>query len=167
MHTTNTNTPRTTTMTALVQTGFGDPSEVLRVGEVERPEPADDRVLVRVHAASVHIGTVYGVRGFPKLMRPMFKTFIAEHGVIGQHMAGTVEAVGRSVTDVTVGDEVVGWCSGAYAQYAVATSEAWTCSSIVASRRAKLASDRKCARSEGSPSIDTVQPSRGVGQCSG
>ena len=125
MHTTtSTNTTKTATITALVQTGFGDPAEVLRVGEVERPQPASDGVLVRVHAASVHVGAVYGVRGLPMLMRPMFKKFIAENGVIGQHMAGTVAAVGRDVTGLTVGDPVVGWCNGAYAEYAATTSQA-------------------------------------------
>lgn len=130
MDTTETNThtttdaPRTATMAALVQTRFGDPREVLRVDQVERPRLADDGVLVRVRAASVHIGTVYAVRGLPKLMRPMFTRFIAEHGVVGQHMAGTVEAVGSDVTDVAPGDDVLGWSSGAYAEYAVTTTEA-------------------------------------------
>lgn len=121
---TTTDTPRTSTMTALVQTGFGDPRDVLRVGEVRRPEPADDGVLVRVRAASVHIGVVYGVRGLPRLLRPVFRRFIAENGVIGQNVSGIVEAVGPAVTDVAVGDEVVGWCSGAFAEYAVTSSEA-------------------------------------------
>ena len=110
-------------MKATIQTGFGDPTEVLRVGEVDTPDLPDDGVLVRVRAASIHIGTVYGVRRFPKLMRPMFRRFIADNGVIGQHLAGTVDAVGPQVTEVAVGDEVLGWGSGAYAEYAVAPAE--------------------------------------------
>lgn len=112
------------TMKGIVQTGFGNPDEVLRIAEVERPEVADDGVLVRVRAASIHIGAVYGVRGLPKAMRPMFKKFIADSGVIGQNIAGVVEAVGPQVTDVAVGDEVFGSCTGAFAEYAATTSEA-------------------------------------------
>lgn len=122
MRATSIDSLRTKTMTALIQTGFGDPSEVLRIGEVGRPEAGRDGVLVRVRAASVHVGTVYGVRGFPKVMLPMFKRFIAGNGVIGLSMAGVVEDVGPDVADVSVGDEVVGWASGAFAESAITTS---------------------------------------------
>jgi NADPH:quinone reductase-like Zn-dependent oxidoreductase len=111
-------------MKGIIQTGFGEPGEVLRVGEVAAPVVDDDGVSVRVRAASIHIGAVYGVRGLPKVMRPMFKSFIAESGVIGQNMAGVVEAVGNDVTRWAVGDEVFGSCKGAFAEYAVTTSEA-------------------------------------------
>jgi NADPH:quinone reductase-like Zn-dependent oxidoreductase len=111
-------------MKGIIQTGFGDPGEVLRIGEVDTPELADDGVLVRVRAASIHIGAVYGVRGFPRVMRPMFKAMTAESGVIGQNMAGVVEAVGKDVTQPAVGDDVFGSCKGAFAEYAATTSEA-------------------------------------------
>jgi NADPH:quinone reductase-like Zn-dependent oxidoreductase len=54
----------------------------------------------------------------------MFKSFIAKSGVIGQNMAGIVEAVGPDVTHPAVGDEVFGSCKGAFAEYAATTSEA-------------------------------------------
>ena len=111
-------------MKGTIQTGFGDPSKVLSVGEVDTPAVGDDGVLVRVRAASIHIGAVYGVRGLPKVMRPIFKSFISESGVIGQNMAGVVEAVGSDVTDLAVGDEVFGSCKGAFAEYAATTSQA-------------------------------------------
>ena len=111
-------------MKGIIQTGYGDPREVLRIGEVAPPDVDDDGVLVLVRAASIHIGAVYGVRGFPKVMRPMFKSFVAESGVIGQNMAGIVEAVGTNVTQLAVGDEVFGSCKGAFAEYATTTSEA-------------------------------------------
>ncbi len=111
-------------MKGTIQDGFGDPGEVLRVGEVATPVVDDDGVLVRVRAASIHIGAVYGVRGLPKVMRPMFKRFIAKSGVIGQDMAGVVETVGKNVTQLAVGDEVFGSCKGAFAEYAATTSEA-------------------------------------------
>lgn len=110
-------------MKGILQTGFGDPSDVLRIGEVATPEVDDDGVLVRVRAASIHIGAVYGVRGLPKVMRPVFKKFIAKTGVIGQNMAGVVEAVGNNVAQLAVGDEVFGSSKGAFAEYVVTTPE--------------------------------------------
>jgi len=111
-------------MKGIVQTGFGEPGEVLSIGEVDTPALSDDGVLVRVRAASIHIGAVYGVRGFPKVMRPMFKSYIAKNGVIGQNMAGVVEAVGKDVTQLAVGDEVFGSGKGAFAEYTATTQEA-------------------------------------------
>ncbi len=111
-------------MKGIVQDGFGAPTEVLTVTEVDTPEVAEDEVLVRVHAASIHIGAVYGVRGYPKVMRPMFKSLLPETGVVGTNIAGVVEAVGANVTDLRPGDEVFGSCAGAFAEYAVAKAEA-------------------------------------------
>ena len=112
-------------MKAVVRTGFGDPAAVLRVAEVDKPKAAvEDGVLVRVKAASIHIGAVYGVRGYPKIMRSMFKSFIGENGVIGQNMAGIVETVGKNVAHVNVGDEVFGAATGAFAEYAATTADA-------------------------------------------
>jgi len=111
-------------MIGIVQEGFGEPGEVLKVSEVEQPVAADGEVLVRVHAASIHIGAVYGVRGYPKVMRPMFRSLLPESGVVGMNIAGTVEAVGANVTGLSRGDEVFGSCKGAFAEYAVAKAEA-------------------------------------------
>ena len=113
-------------MRGVIQSGFGDPEAVLSIVDVASPEVDDDSVLVRVRAASVHIGAVYGVRGYPKVMRPMFKSFISSTGVIGQDMAGIVEAVGANVSGIEVGDEVFGSCKGAFAEYAVTSSDALT-----------------------------------------
>ncbi len=112
----------TTTMRATIQSGFGEPSAVLRVAEVGQPGIPADGVLVRVRAAAVHVGTAYAVRGFPKLLRPMFRKFVADNGAIGLDMAGVVEAVGPDVTGLAVGDEVLGSGTGAFAEYAVATA---------------------------------------------
>jgi NADPH:quinone reductase-like Zn-dependent oxidoreductase len=109
-------------MKAIVQDKFGSPSEVLRLEETERPVVGADEVLVRVVAASVHIGDVYMIEGLPNIMRPAFKRMRAKSGVPGTDMAGTVETVGKDVTRFQPGDEVYGWCKGAFAEYA-ATSE--------------------------------------------
>ncbi len=43
-------------MKAIVQDKFGSPDDVLEIREIDKPVVKDDEVLVRVHAASIHIG---------------------------------------------------------------------------------------------------------------
>jgi NADPH:quinone reductase-like Zn-dependent oxidoreductase len=103
-------------MRAVVHDRYGPP-EVLRVGEVPRPVPKDDEVLVRVHASSVtrsdcgfRAADPFFSRVFIGLLRPKRK-------IIGMELAGEVEAVGAAVTEFAVGDEVFGVKGGANAEY--------------------------------------------------
>ncbi|MDH4277108.1 MAG: NAD(P)-dependent alcohol dehydrogenase [Acidimicrobiia bacterium] len=105
-------------MKAIVQTKFGSPLDVLKLGEIDTPTPGKDEVLVKVHAASIHIGDYYTIAGLPYVMRPMFKAMRAKNDVPGMDVAGTVEAVGDDVTQVHPGDEVFGSHKGAFAEYA-------------------------------------------------
>jgi NADPH:quinone reductase-like Zn-dependent oxidoreductase len=107
-------------MKALVQKEYGEPRDVLGVREVRDPAPRDDEVLVRVRAASIHIGDVHGVRGVPYLFRPIYGLRGPKNRVPGTDIAGTVAAVGANVTQLQPGDEVFGWCKGAFAEYACA-----------------------------------------------
>ena len=109
-------------MKAIVQERFGSPGEVLSLEEVDRPTAGDDEVLVRVRAASIHVGDVYMIEGLPNVMRPAFKALRAKNGVPGTDISGTVEAVGKNVTRFRTGEAVFGWCKGAFAEFA-ATSE--------------------------------------------
>lgn len=111
-------------MNGIIQVGFGSPRDVLTLGEAEEPVLDDDGVLIHVRAASIHIGDVYGMRGLPKIMRPMFAAMRPKSGVAGTDVAGTVEAVGKNVTHLQPGDEVFGSCKGAFAEYASAKEEA-------------------------------------------
>jgi NADPH:quinone reductase-like Zn-dependent oxidoreductase len=110
-------------MKGIVQTGFGEPADVLALQELGRPQVADDSVLIRVRAASIHIGDVYGVRGVPKSMRPIFRAMRGPSGVVGSDVAGTVEAVGDDVTEFQPGDEVFGTAKGGFAEYASAKQD--------------------------------------------
>ena len=110
-------------MRALIQEGYGEPRDVLGVGEVHRPTPGDDEVLVRVRAASIHIGDVYGIRGVPYLFRPMYGLRRPKARIPGTDIAGTIEAVGPSVTKLGPGDEVFGWCKNAFAEYVVTSAD--------------------------------------------
>jgi NADPH:quinone reductase-like Zn-dependent oxidoreductase len=107
-------------MRALFQEVYGEPEAVLSVREVERPEVPADRVLVRVHAASIHIGDCHVIRGVPKSMRLIFGLRRPKSPIPGTDIAGTVEAVGASVRGWKPGDEVFGNCTGGFAEYALA-----------------------------------------------
>ena len=109
-------------MKAIVQDRYGSAS-VLDIREIERPEVRADQVLVRVHAASVHLGDWILMTGTPFVMR--FATGLRRPNIAvpGTDVAGIVEAVGRDVHGLRSGDEVFGWCAGAFAEYAVATED--------------------------------------------
>ena len=111
-------------MKAIVQDGYGSPDEVLDLEEIDRPAVEDDEVLVRVGAASIHIGDSLGIEGVPYVMRPVFSLVRAKNRVPGTDIAGTVEAVGGSATNLRPGDEVFGWCKGAFAEYVSVSEDA-------------------------------------------
>lgn len=104
-------------MRAVVFDRYGPP-EVLRVEQIPKPEPADDELLVRVHATTVNRSDCgfrgaepFFVRFFTGLRRP-------KHRTPGMELAGVVEAVGPNVTEFAVGDEVFGVRgAGANAEY--------------------------------------------------
>src|SRR5687768_2883223 len=106
-------------MQAIVQNRYGTP-EVLEEQEIDRPEIADGEVLVRVHAASIHVGDWVVMTGVPYIMRMATGLRRPKHRVPGTDVAGTVEAVGARVKTLRRGDEVLGWCDGAFAEYAAA-----------------------------------------------
>ena len=107
-------------MKAIVQDRYGTPADVLELREVEIPTIEDDEVLVRVRAASIHVGDWIILRGAPYIMRPMFGLRAPKVSVPGTDMAGVIEATGSGVTNVKPGDEVFGWGDGAFAEYLAA-----------------------------------------------
>ena len=113
---------QTSMMKAIVRDTYGSP-EVLKLGEVEKPELPDDRVLVRVHAASLARGDWYGVTGL-YIGRAEMGLRKPKSRLVGGDFAGTIEAVGKDVTDFQPGDEVFGARSGALAEYACARTSA-------------------------------------------
>lgn len=106
-------------MRAVVYRKYGTP-DVLHIEEVERPIPSDTEVLIKIHATTVN-RTDCGFRGaeifitrfFSGLLRPKRK-------ILGMEFAGEIEAVGASVTQFKVGDQVFGISSenfGAHAEF--------------------------------------------------
>lgn len=106
-------------MKAVVHDRYGPP-EVLRLDEVERPVPADDEVLVRVHATTVNRTDCHR-----RAAKPFFWRFFAgllrpKRRILGNEMAGEVVAVGNAVTEFAVGDRVFGTSGpklGGHAEY--------------------------------------------------
>ena len=107
-------------MKAIVQYKYGSPDDVLELKDIDKPVVKDDEVLVRVHAASIHVGDWVSVRGVPYIMRPVTGLLRPKNSVPGDDIAGKVEAVGKNVKQLQPGDEVFGWCNGAFAEYACA-----------------------------------------------
>jgi len=102
---------------AIIRTKYGSP-DVLELRETDKPTPADNQVLVRVHAASVNPLDWHILRGEPFLVRLMgFGLLKPKHQILGADIAGRVEAVGKNVTQFKAGDEVFGSGMGGFAEY--------------------------------------------------
>jgi NADPH:quinone reductase-like Zn-dependent oxidoreductase len=107
-------------MKAIIYTKYGPP-EVLELKEVDKPTPKDKEALVKVHAASVNAIDPLMVRGKPFYLRLTsggFRKPKHNHTILGDDIAGRVEAVGRDIKKFQPGDEVFGisdW--GGFAEY--------------------------------------------------
>ena len=102
-------------MKAIVPTQYGPP-DVLQLKEVEKPDPRDNEVLIKIQAASVNsLDLVF--RG-PLLVRIITGgLFKPKDPRLGADFAGRVEAVGKNVTQFQPGDEVFGTYKGTFAEY--------------------------------------------------
>ena len=112
-------------MKAIVWTAYGQP-EVLQLGEVEKPAPKANEVLIRIVATTVTAGDCEArdLR-FPLLFRLLMQMYVGLRKpgritILGQEFAGEVEAVGKEVKRFKAGDQVFGTTGlgfGAYAEY--------------------------------------------------
>jgi NADPH:quinone reductase-like Zn-dependent oxidoreductase len=109
-------------MKAAVRDRYGSP-DVVEIREVEKPVPTEDEVLVRVRAASLNMADWYEVAGRPYVGRVQMGLRKPKSNRLGVDYAGTVEAVGESVTEFRPGDEVFGGRNGAYAEYVCARAD--------------------------------------------
>ena len=104
-------------MKAIVYCDYGVAN--LKLQEIEKSVPNDDQILVRVHAASINPYDWHFIEGTPKIIRLIAGTGLRKPKDIrlGTDFAGTVETVGKNVTQYKPGDEVFGGSIGAFAQY--------------------------------------------------
>jgi NADPH:quinone reductase-like Zn-dependent oxidoreductase len=108
--------PGAAPMKGIVRRCYGSP-DVIRYEDLPKPAPADDEVLVRVHAASVNPLDWHYLQGTPYMLRMEAGFGKPENPRLGVDFAGTIEAVGKSVTRFKPGDDVFGGKFGALAEY--------------------------------------------------
>src|SRR5438552_13195943 len=120
----NTATPGNS-MKAVVYCDYGITN--LKLQEIEKPAPTDDQVLVRVRAASLNPLDGHFVRGMwlARLMGGGLRK--PKNTRLGVDYGGTVEAVGKNVTQFKPGDEVFGARNGSLAQYVCAKADRAAC----------------------------------------
>lgn len=104
------------TITAAVFDCYGPP-EVIQLAQIDKPVPAANEVLVKVHSAGVNPLDWHYMRGSPYLMRLASGLGAPKDTRMGVDFSGTVESVGSDVTDFKPGDQVFGGSNGAFAQY--------------------------------------------------
>ncbi len=113
-------------MKAVVFTRYGSP-DVLQLRQIAKPALKDDEVLIKVHATTVTMGDCE-IRSsrFPLWLWPLIRIWIGvfrpRKKVLGQELAGEVEAVGKSVTRFQKGESIfasTGMHLGSYAEYVV------------------------------------------------
>lgn len=96
------------------------PPEVLHLQELARPAPKNHEVLIQIQATTATAGDCEARRSLApgrfRILRPRYAGIV----ILGQELAGEVEAVGRKVTRFRKGDQVIGWSGlrlGTYAEY--------------------------------------------------
>ena len=110
-------------MKAIVQHRYGPPPEATSLDEVANPIPGNGDVLVRVQAAGVNALDWHYVEGKPYVARMAMGRGRPKDPIRGVDVAGRVEAVGADVKAIKPGDDVVGWCAGAFAEFASAPED--------------------------------------------
>ena len=106
-------------MKAIAYHQYGNP-EVLQLRDIPQPSPKDNEVLIKVQAAAVTTADVAARQGSPFIARLAFGLFKPKLSILGTEFAGTVAAVGPSVTRFRPGDAVyaaTGESFGAHCEY--------------------------------------------------
>ncbi len=106
-------------MKAVVYTRYGPP-DVLRLTDVETPEPKDDEVLVKMRAVSLNASDWEVLRGKPLYSRTS-GPFRPRRRTLGSDIAGQVVSAGRNATRFQPGDDVFADIlnhMGGFAEYA-------------------------------------------------
>ena len=103
-------------MKAVVYRCYGS-ADVLRVEEIAKPQPHDNEILVKVHAASLNPLDWHFMHGTPYIVRLDAGIGKPKDIRLGVDYSGTVEAIGKDVTRFKPGDAVFGGRDGAFAEY--------------------------------------------------
>jgi len=114
-------------MKAVVCRKYGPP-DVLQLKEVDKPTPKDNQILIKIHATTVTAGDceLRGLKFSSSLLKALMRLGLGfrgprkKHSIIGQELAGEIEAVGENVKKFKKGDQVFAstdFYFGAYAEY--------------------------------------------------
>jgi NADPH:quinone reductase-like Zn-dependent oxidoreductase len=106
-------------MRAIEYTSYGSP-DVLKLVELEKPIPADNEILIRIHATTVTATEVTFRKGEPYFSRLFTGLTKPKVTTLGEELSGVVEALGKDVTRFKMGDQVFGTAGpkfGANAEY--------------------------------------------------
>jgi NADPH:quinone reductase-like Zn-dependent oxidoreductase len=112
-------------MKAIICTKYGSP-DVLQLQEVAKPDPKDDEVLIKIHAASINSRDWRMMRAKPFFIRLMPGGFLQPiNKILGTDLAGRIEATGRLIKQFQPGDEIFGYLPsatgrGTFAEYVCA-----------------------------------------------
>ena len=104
-------------MKAIVYKKYGPP-DVLQLKEVEKPAPKDNEVMIRVYATTVNRTDCAMLRAKPFIMRFFTGLFKPNKPILGTDFAGTIEAVGKNVASLKVGEKVFGFDDGGLSSHA-------------------------------------------------
>jgi len=110
---------------AVVFKKYGTP-DVLHIADIPKPIPNEKEVLIKVAATTVTSGDVKLRKADPFLVRLFFGFTSPKRPVLGVEYAGTVEVVGKAVTQFKPGDRVLGsmgFAAGTYQEYIVVKEE--------------------------------------------
>jgi NADPH:quinone reductase-like Zn-dependent oxidoreductase len=103
--------------------------DVIRLGEIEKPQVTDDAILVKVEAASLNPADRHIMHGAPFIFRKLFRIpspSTQNPGRLGRDVAGVVEEVGKDVKEFKPGDQVFGNAVGAFAEYVCGPASKFT-----------------------------------------
>jgi len=111
-------------MRAIITTKYGPP-DVLQLQEVDKPTPRDNEVLVKIYATTVTAGdcemrSLNLPFAYQLMLRAGFGFTRPRNKIPGSEVAGEIEAVGKDVKQLKVGDQVFGSAGmgfGANAEY--------------------------------------------------
>jgi NADPH:quinone reductase-like Zn-dependent oxidoreductase len=152
-------------MKAIIYKKYGPPG-VVALAEVPMPVPADHEVLVRIHATTVTTGdwrarSLQLPPGFGLLGRLFFGVFGPRKPILGQELAGVIEAVGKAVTLFKEGDEVFAFTDTAYGCHAEFRTIPET--GLIALKPANLSFEEAAALSfGGTTALDYLRDKAGI-----
>ena len=112
-------------MKAIVYTKYGSP-DVLQLKEVEKPVAKDYEVLIRVYATTVNRTDCATIRAIPFFARIITGLFKPKKQIPGTEFSGTIEAIGKNILSLKVGDRVFGFedqGAKSHAQYLTITED--------------------------------------------